>query len=297
MSDDDDDEAEAHQAPSRRAIPAAADLSPQVRGVLGGGGAADRVRSGFPSLDNLLGGGFRRGDVVVLAGDVSAGKSALALAVALRARRAGHAVAFLSGEMPAPRIVERALALEARVRIDDLRRESMDDSVRSALSAVGLGLRDRAPVLAQLPDSGVPGVSDFLVEQLGLELAVIDPLQYVAIGSRTLDEELASAARALKELAMRRSACVFAVAQLGRAVRGRPDPRPTLEDLGGAGAISQHADVVLGLYREEVYDPSPHIEGAAELRVLKNRNGPTGLVDLYFYRQWLRFEDMIEPDA
>ncbi len=62
------------------------------------------------------------------------------------------------------------------------------------------------------------------------------------------------------------------------------------------GSVKQHADVVLGLYREEMYNPGAGIEGAAELILAKNRNGPTGFVDLYFYRQWLRFEDMLDPD-
>ena len=89
---------------------------------------------------------------------------------------------------------------------------------------------------------------------------------------------------------------MLAVSHLGRTVRDRPDQRPTLDDFGGQGAIRQQADVVLALFREEEYAASPHVEGAAELHVLKNRGGPKGFVDLYFYKQWLRFEDMVEPD-
>jgi len=66
--------------------------------------------------------------------------------------------------------------------------------------------------------------------------------------------------------------------------------------LGHLGAIKQHADVVLGIYREEMYNPGHGVDGATELIVLKNRNGPTGFVDLYFYRRWMRFEDMLDPD-
>ena len=89
---------------------------------------------------------------------------------------------------------------------------------------------------------------------------------------------------------------MLAVAQLPSLVATREDPRPTLDDLGGRGQVKQHADVVLGLYREEMYRPGGGMEGATELIIEKNRNGPTGFVDLYFYRRWLRFEDMLDPE-
>jgi replicative DNA helicase len=72
--------------------------------------------------------------------------------------------------------------------------------------------------------------------------------------------------------------------------------RPALDDFGALGAVKQHADVVLALFREELYQPAPGQEGASELAVLKNRHGGTSYVDLYFYKQWLRFEDMVDPD-
>ncbi|HEY6219482.1 MAG TPA: DnaB-like helicase C-terminal domain-containing protein, partial [Gemmatimonadaceae bacterium] len=76
----------------------------------------------------------------------------------------------------------------------------------------------------------------------------------------------------------------------------RNDRRPTLEDFGAMGAAKQYADVVLAIYREEMYDQARDITGATELLIRKNRNGRTGYVDLYFYAQWLRFEDMLDPD-
>jgi replicative DNA helicase len=76
----------------------------------------------------------------------------------------------------------------------------------------------------------------------------------------------------------------------------RRSARPRLDDFGVLGAIKQHADVVLALFREEMYDPGFGVDGATELHVLKNRNGQTGYVDLYFYKRWMRFEDMLDPD-
>ncbi len=103
--------------------------------------------------------------------------------------------------------------------------------------------------------------------------------------------------RALKAVAVDRDLTVLATAQLPRHRAARPDPRPTLDDLGGLGSIKQNADLVLAIYREEMYRPGQGVEGATELIVAKNRNGPTGFVDLFFYPQWLRFEDMLDPST
>ena len=250
---------------------------------------AETVQTGFPSLDNLLGGGARRGDLIILCGDVSVGKSSLALAIARRSADVGHRVIMLSGEMTLARLEERLAAIEERRSIDDLRRSVVDAMDHLPHPPTPL-------VLDELPYNGMVGVSDYLVPHLGIDLVIVDPLQYLAVGDRGLDEELAAVARSLKELALRRQTTILAVSQLARAVRERMDARPVLEDLGGKGAVAQQADIVLGLFREELYAPSVHTEGAAELHVLKNRNGPRGFVDLFFYKQWLRFEDMVEPD-
>lgn len=268
---------------------------PLVASALAGEASGKPVTSGFPSLDSLLGGGLRRGDLVVLTGDVGVGKSALALAMALRSTNAGQPTAFLTGEMSTARVMERALAMEGRVRVDDMRRGVLDDVAHAGVAAAAIALRRRPPLFEDLRDAGIDGVSDFLAQNLGIDLTIIDPVLSLTRGDKAVDEELADVARRLKELALRRSTVIVAVAGLRDSVAGRTDLRPTLRDLGGLGALRHHSDVVLGLYREELYLPSAHIEGATELAVLKNRSGPTGLVDLFFYKQWLRFEDMVEP--
>ncbi|HET7459263.1 MAG TPA: DnaB-like helicase C-terminal domain-containing protein [Gemmatimonadaceae bacterium] len=277
---------------------------------LDSGGAADAppndaVVTGFPSVDRLLGGGLRAGDLVVVGGDVGSGKSALALALALRAasvgadddgpEQAGNVVYF-SGEMTVDRVVERALALEGRARVDDLRRGALgDEAARGAVGAAALRLRDAALDLATLPAGGADALAEALRRTLDLRMAVVDPIEALAVGGRARDEELAAATARLKALALEVGAPIVVTAQLPRLERGRSDLRPRLDDFGALGALAQHADVVLALFREEMYDPgAPGVEGATELLVLKNRNGPTGYVDLYFYKQWMRFEDMVE---
>src|ERR1051326_8624618 len=107
-----------------------------------GTASADSVPSGFPSLDKLLGGGFRRRDLIALGGDVGSGKSALALAIALRTAGLGYPVVFFSGEMDQDRLLERALAIEGRTPIDDMRNARLADQARAGIGAAAVRIRD-----------------------------------------------------------------------------------------------------------------------------------------------------------
>jgi len=262
--------------------------------------AGDTIPTGFPSVDKLLGGGLRRRDLVVLGGDVGAGKSALALGIALRVAQQGTGVALFSGEMDEERVMERALAVEGRVAVDELRHAMTNELTRASLGAAAVRLRG-------LPFSILPLAAEDLetmaarldgLRQLGL--VIVDYLQLVpppAGTSRTTqDEDMAVTLRRLKAMALERQVSCLVLAQLPRFDASRPAHRPTLDDYGHLGAVKQHADLVLSLYREDMYDPGRGVEGATELLVSKNRNGPTGFVDLYFYRRWMRFEDMLDPD-
>ncbi|MEO6055866.1 MAG: DnaB-like helicase C-terminal domain-containing protein [Gemmatimonadales bacterium] len=259
----------------------------------------DTVPSGFPSLDRMLGGGFRRQDLIVLAGDVGSGKSALALAMAIRAARAGLPTLMLSGEASPERVLERALALEARCPIDDLRQGRLDPTARAAVSAAAASLRDAPLFLRPLLGTGFEEVVSALGGDPGPALLVVDSIQLTPppVPATHHDERLVLVVRALKALALQRNLAVLALAQLPALHADRADPRPTLDDLGALGAIKESADLVLGIYREEMYRPGHGIEGATELIVAKHRNGPTGFVDLFFYPKWVRFEDMLDPDG
>ena len=274
------------EARARRAIETIAD----------GSAPRDTIATGFPSVDNALGGGVRRRDLVVLGGEVGSGKSALALAIAIRASESGIKSLVLSGEMEQTRAAERALAIEARVRVDDLRRGNLDAEARTRLEVAAHRLERQFPSFRAIDAGGVPALEENAARIRDADLVIIDPLQSLAIGTRPLEEEMASAARALKRLAVEWDVCILATSHLPTNVRDRKDPRPQLDDLGALGAIKQFADVALGLYRQEMYESAPDVDGATELLVLKNRNGARGYVDLYFYKQWMRFEDMLEPD-
>ncbi|MEW5916178.1 MAG: DnaB-like helicase C-terminal domain-containing protein [Gemmatimonadota bacterium] len=270
------------------------DPASYLAAVAGGAVPAAATATGFPSVDLLLGGGLRPGDLVVLAGEAGAGKSALALGIMLRVASAGGQVAYLTGEMSAERVFDRALAIEAQVRHDQLRNGTLDEGARSQVALAAAKLRAHTPVIRQIPDGGVAALSDVLIEHLGTQLIIVDPIQWLLSGEDALDEQVARVARELKALALHRSVALLAVTSVRAATRDRSDPRPRLDDLGALGALKQHADVVLGLFREEMYSDLRDVQGAAELHVLKNRNGSLGYADLYFYKESLRFEDVVD---
>jgi replicative DNA helicase len=269
----------------------------QVDSLSPGAVPPDTVPTGFPSLDRLVGGGLRRRDLVVLGGDIGSGKSALALAIALRSASEGHRVSFFSGEMDEDRLMERALALAARVSVDDMRTATLNDVQRAAVGAAAVRFRDLDlkvhPVVGRDFDEALAPVWD---ERPAL--LIVDYLQLLPPPETrsTQDEDAAATVRALKALALDQRIVCLAVAQLPRHAADRTDPRPTLDDFGALGSVKQHADVALAIYREEMYNPGGGVEGATELILAKNRNGPTGFIDLFFYHQWLRFEDMLDPE-
>src|SRR5438094_859323 len=198
-----------------------------------------------------------------------------------------------------PRRLERHLAAspEALVaRVDQQRPgEIAGDTVPTGFPSVdrllGGGLRRRDLIVL---GGDVGSGKSALALGIALRVAQQGGGLGVAFFSGEMDEE--RLLQRLKALALERQVALLVVSQLARFATGRDNARPTLDDFGHLGAIKQHADLALAIYREEMYSPGYGVEGATELLVLKNRNGPTGFVDLYFYRRWMRFEDMLDPD-
>ncbi|MEQ1691869.1 MAG: DnaB-like helicase C-terminal domain-containing protein [Gemmatimonas sp.] len=277
------------------------DISPLTRVVA----RVDRLRdgevhpaiisTGFPSVDRALGGGIRRGDLIVLGGDDGVGSSALALAMALRIQ---PLTLLLTSEMHAERAFERAVAMSARVSLDALRLGVVSDEERVRLASAAVALRDRAPVIDTLGDGGMDAVERAADASPAPAVLIVDGLEALLSRDHSRfqprDEALAYAVLSLKRLALARDAAVVCLAHLPALDRHRHDRRPRLTDFGVRGAVGTHADVVLGLYREDLYDADLGVAGATELRVLKHRDGALAYVDLFFYAKWLRFEDVAE---
>ena len=264
------------------------------------------VITGFPSMDELLGGGLQRSDLVILAARPSLGKSALALNMARNAAVEGYTAGIFSLEMSGEQIAVRLLASEAEIDSHRLRMNLLrDEEEHTVLDAIGL-LSDLPIYIDETPFQTVMEIrnkSRRLQQERGLDLLVVDYLQLIDTGRNdNRAVALGEVSRALKGLARELDIPVLACSQLSRAVEQRPNHRPLLSDLRESGSIEQDADVVAFIHREDQYVtredwerkfPSENYpENIAEIIVSKHRNGPVGTVPLYFRNDRVRFEHM-----
>ena len=266
------------------------------------------VITGFPSLDELLGGGMQRSDLIILAARPSLGKSTLALNMARNAAEQGFSAALFSLEMSGEQIAARLLASEADIDSHRLRMNLIrDDEEVRVLDAVGL-LSDLQIFVDDTPFQAVMELrskSRRLQQESGLDLLIVDYLQLIDVGrSDNRAVALGEVSRSLKALARELDIPVMACSQLSRAVEQRPNHRPLLSDLRESGSIEQDADVVAFIHRDDQYitreewerkfPTEQYPENIAEIVVSKHRNGPVGTVPLYFRNDRVRFEPLAD---
>jgi len=260
-------------------------------------GKVTGVPTGFIDLDYKTA-GFQPSDFILIAARPSMGKTAFALNIAQYAAvRQKVPVAVFSLEMSKEQLVNRMLCAEAMVDSQKLRTGSLeqDDWVKIA--------RAMGPLSeARIYIDDTPGISVMemrakcrrLKLEKGIGLIFIDYLQLMS-GDRRFDsrqQEISEISRSLKALAREMDAPVIALSQLSRACESRADHRPMLSDLRESGAIEQDADVVMFLYRDEYYHPDTEKKNQAEVIIAKQRNGPTGTVDLIWLGQYTKFVNM-----
>ena len=268
-------------------------------------GAVTGVPSGFADLDEMTS-GFQRGDLVIVAARPSMGKTSLVLNMAQHiGTSTDMVVGFFSLEMSKEQLFLRMLTSEARIDAHRFRTGHLNEKDYGRLSHA-LGTLAEARVF--IDDSAAIGVLEMrakarrLALSHGLDLLVIDYLQLMQGRGRfeSRQQEVASISRSLKGLAKELNIPVIALSQLSRAPEGRGDHKPQLSDLGESGALEQDADVVLFIYRSEVYDKEdtkPEDQGIAEIIIGKQRNGPIGSMKLSFLSQFTRFENLAHGAA
>jgi replicative DNA helicase len=256
--------------------------------------------TGFADLDEKTA-GLQQGDLVIVAGRPSMGKTAFALNMAEHvAVGNGVPVAIFSMEMGATQLAMRLLGSIARVDQHKMRTGRLNDEEWSRLSTAMGKLHD-APIFidetAALNSLELRTRARRIHRQCGkLGLVMVDYLQLMSSANPNQNEnratEISEISRSLKALAKELSAPVVALSQLNRALETRNDKRPMMSDLRESGAIEQDADLILFIYRDEVYYPEkPESKGTAEVIIGKQRNGPIGKIDLTFLGEHTRFED------
>jgi replicative DNA helicase len=261
------------------------------------------VPTGFPDLDRMTT-GLQKGDLCIVAARPSMGKTSWVMNVAANAA-ISHSIptAIFSLEMSSQQLVQRLLCAEGRIDAQRLRRGGLSPEEHQRLAAAA-GHLNTAPIwIDDQPGANVLEIrakarrlqSELRADDKDLGMIVIDYMQLMSGAGRSESrvQEVSQISRSLKALAREIDVPVVALSQLSRGPEQRTDKRPMLSDLRESGSIEQDADVVMFLYRPEYYAPAEkreELEGKAELIVGKQRNGPTGVVELYFHKKYTRFE-------
>ena len=254
------------------------------------------VPTGFTDFDRMTS-GLQRQELIVIAARPSMGKTALALNMAQYASKNANVVGIFSLEMSAEQLVSRLLCSEARVDAHRLRTGYLN---REEWARLADALRRLCETKVFIDDTAAVGVMEMrakcrrLKAEHGLDLLIVDYLQLMAGRGRieSRQQEVSQISRDLKGLAKELDIPVVALSQLSRAPEQRSEHKPQLSDLRESGAIEQDSDVVCFIYREELYNPTDENQGTAELIIGKQRNGPTGTVQLAFLKEFTRFENM-----
>ncbi len=263
------------------------------------------LTTGFSALDRLTS-GLQNTDLIIVAGRPGMGKTSFALNIAANAAaKTGLPALVFSLEMSTEQLVRRLLSSEGRVNAHKIKTPNMLDAAdwrrltdaAGALNKVPIYLDDKAPMTPM----EIRAKARRLLAQHGLGLIVIDYIQLMQSGSNrrndNREQQVSEITRGLKMLAKELNVPVIALSQLNRGVESRPDKRPLMADLRESGAIEQDADIVMFVYRDEVYNKETPKRNVAEIIIAKQRSGPTDTFELRFTGEYTRFDNLAPGDS
>ena len=261
-----------------------------------GGGNITGVSSGFRELDNLTA-GLQNGELIIIAGRPSMGKTAFALNIAEHTALADeNPVAIFSMEMSASSLAQRMISSLGRVNAHSIKTGQLEEKDWNRVDGAIQQIKN-APIYIDDTPSLTPielrARARRIQREKGLSLIVIDYLQLMSVHGNKENRatEISEISRNLKALARELNIPIIALSQLNRSVEQRTDKQPQMSDLRESGAIEQDADLIAFIYREEVYDPDTDKKGVALINVAKQRNGSIGQFNLTFLGRYTRFEN------
>ena len=268
-----------------------------IEAAAGNKGGVTGVASGFYDLDYKTA-GFQPSDLILVAARPSMGKTAFVLNVAEHAAlKSNVTTAIFSLEMSQTQMVNRMLAMNSRVDSQLIRTGNLNDEHWAKLMESARLIGESNLIIDDTPGISISELRSkcrkYKLEQ-NLGMIIIDYLQLMSGSkkSESRQQEISDISRSLKALARELKCPVIACSQLSRAVEQRPDKRPMLSDLRESGAIEQDADVVMFLYRDEYYNKDSEDKGLAEVIIGKQRNGPTGTIQLRSQLEYTRFNNL-----
>lgn len=256
------------------------------------------ISTGFSDIDTIMQGGMKRGDLIILAGRPSMGKTSLGMQVAANVAMTKLHTMIFTLEMSKKQIVERMLAQVGRIEYSRIVSGNLRDEDYGRLTEA-IGKVDEAPMFIE--DTGgltiqeIAAKARMQVKKIGpLSLIVVDYLQIMGYTGKAANrsEQLSEMSRQFKALAKELGCPVIVLSQLNRDVEKRLDKRPIMSDLRESGAIEQDADTIIMMYRDEYYNKDSDFKGQAEAIVRKQRNGEVGTVGLAFEGHMVRFADL-----
>lgn len=253
--------------------------------------------TGFIDLDQILG-GVQRNDLLILAARPGMGKTSFMLNLTANSARTGTKVAYFSLEMSNSQLLQRMISSETGFNTHTLRTAQLSSSDWSVVLAAANGLGELPIYLDDTPALSVMQLRSKcrrLKKDHGLDLVVVDYLQLMSGDTRTDNrvQEISYISRGLKEIARELNVGMIAGSQLSRAVEQRADKRPVLSDLRESGSIEQDADIVMFIYRDDIYNgDESERPNEADIIIAKHRNGPTGQVTLLFNKNLTKFQNM-----
>lgn len=261
-------------------------------------GEVTGVSSGFAKLDSMTS-GFQNGDLLILAARPAMGKTAFALNIAVNAWKGGSGVGIFSLEMPYEQLVIRMISSESGVPHHKIRTGNLGSEEWLELTNVAAELDeskifiDDSPTLTLME---LRAKARRLKMNHDINLLIIDYLQLISVDQKVENrtQEIATISRSLKSLAKELNIPIIALSQLSRSLENRIDKRPLLSDLRESGSIEQDADIVCFIYRDVVYNPETEHPNVAEIIIGKQRNGPTGITNVFFDGAITKFFDMID---
>lgn len=257
------------------------------------------VPTGFSDFDGMTS-GLQKSDLIIIAGRPAMGKTTFAINIGENAAiRHGACVAVFSMEMPAEQLAMRMMSSLGRIDQHRLRTGKLgDDDWPRLTSAMGLLSESKFFIddTAALSPSDLRARCRRLKREHGLDLVIIDYLQLMQVPGfkENRTGEISEISRSLKALAKEMNVPVIALSQLNRSLEQRPNKRPVMSDLRESGAIEQDADIIIFIYRDEVYNADSPDKGTAEIIIGKQRNGPIGSTRLTFLGQFTRFENFVQ---
>lgn len=264
-------------------------------------GSITGISSGYTEFDKMTA-GLQPGDLVIIAGRPSMGKTTFAVNIAENAAIGAKVpTAIFSMEMPSAQLTFRMISSLGRVDQTHLRTGNFPDEDWSRINTA-VQLMSEAPIFiddtAGLAPTEIRARSRRLQREHGLGLIVVDYLQLMQVPGNQENRatEISEISRSLKALAKELAVPVIALSQLNRSVEQRTDKRPVMSDLRESGAIEQDADMIIFIYRDEVYNPDTPRKGIADIVIAKQRNGPIGEFPLTFVGRYTKFENWV-PDT